>query len=81
MPRLEAIKGSRQLIFITHNPNIPVLAEAERVVVLQTDVRDGGVRGRLKLVGTVDDAREEIISLLEGGREAFDLRAKKYGRA
>lgn len=79
VPRLEAIKGIRQLIFITHNPNIPVLAEAERVAVLKTETTDEGVRGRLHNVGTVDDVREEIISLLEGGREAFQLRAQKYG--
>jgi len=31
---LQTIKGSRQVIFVTHNPNIPVLGEAERVFVL-----------------------------------------------
>lgn len=25
------MKQSRQLVFVTHNPNIPVLADAERV--------------------------------------------------
>jgi len=79
VPRLEAIKGNRQLIFITHNPNIPVLAEAERVAVLRTEAGEDGVKGKLKRLGTVDEVREEIISLLEGGREAFELRAQKYG--
>jgi AAA domain-containing protein/putative AbiEii toxin of type IV toxin-antitoxin system len=34
---LKAIKGSRQVIFVTHNPNIPVLGEAERVFVFSSD--------------------------------------------
>jgi ABC-type enterochelin transport system ATPase subunit len=78
VPRLEAIKGNRQLIFITHNPNIPVLADAERVAVLRTEAGEDGVKGKLKSVGTIEEVREEIISLLEGGREAFQLRAQKY---
>ncbi|MFW5750942.1 MAG: AAA family ATPase, partial [Planctomycetota bacterium] len=31
------VKASRQLIFITHNPNIPVLGEAEQVFVMESD--------------------------------------------
>lgn len=72
---LRAIKGSRQVIFVTHNPNIPVLGEAERVFVFSSD----GQRSSLKQVGTVDDCREQIERILEGGREAFLLRKKRYG--
>ena len=31
--------------------------------------------------GTVDQCREQIIDLLEGGREAFELRSKRYATA
>ena len=72
---LRAIKGSRQVIFVTHNPNIPVLGEAERVFVFSSD----GQHSTLKQVGTVDDCREQIERILEGGREAFLLRKKRYG--
>ena len=80
VPRLEAVKRSRQLIFITHNPNIPVLAEAERVVVLESEGTDAGVRGKVHSAGAVDDVKEEIIALLEGGRKAFEMRSDKYNR-
>jgi hypothetical protein len=72
---LRAIKGSRQVIFVTHNPNIPVLGEAERVFVFSSD----GQHSSLKQVGTVDDCKEQIERILEGGREAFLLRKKRYG--
>ncbi len=72
---LRAIKGSRQVIFVTHNPNIPVLGEAERVFVFSSD----GQHSTLKQVGTVDDCREQIERILEGGREAFLLRKARYG--
>jgi ATPase subunit of ABC transporter with duplicated ATPase domains len=72
---LKSVKGSRQLIFVTHNPNIPVLGDAERVFVLESD----GKAGRLRCVGSVDELKDDIELLLEGGREAFLLRTKRYG--
>lgn len=69
------LKSRRQMIFITHNANIPVLGEAELVVVMNSD----GQRGFVEKAGTVDDCRNEIIDLLEGGEEAFELRRKRYG--
>lgn len=74
---IRRIKPKRQMIFITHNANIPVLAEAELVVVMDSDGRAGYV----KKVGTLDECREEIVDLLEGGKEAFALRSERYGRA
>jgi DNA repair ATPase RecN len=72
---LREAKGARQLIFVTHNPNIPVLGEAERVFVFTSD----GRRGTVSHVGTVDDVKGQIEHLLEGGKEAFVLRMQKYG--
>src|SRR6516225_1294899 len=71
---VQRMKKRRQMIFITHNANIPVLAEAELVLVMTSDGRVGAIEKR----GTVDECREEIIELLEGGREAFELRSKRY---
>jgi len=71
---VQRMKKRRQMIFITHNANIPVLAEAELVLVMNSDGRVGVIEKS----GTVDECREQIIDLLEGGREAFDLRSKRY---
>ena len=72
---LRTVRGSRQVIFVTHNPNIPVLGEAERVFVFSSD----GRHGTLKQVGTVDDCKDQIERILEGGREAFLQRKARYG--
>ena len=72
---VKKVKGGRQLIFVTHNPNIPVLGDAEQVVVLQSDGRSGSIHSS----GTVDECRDSIINLLEGGSQAFRLRSKRYG--
>jgi hypothetical protein len=71
---VQRMKKRRQMIFITHNANIPVLAEAELVLVMNSD----GRVGMIEKFGTVDECREQIIDLLEGGREAFQLRSKRY---
>ena len=74
---VQRMKKHRQMIFITHNANIPVLAEAELVLVMTSDGRIGAIEKH----GTVDECREQIIDLLEGGREAFELRSKRYAAA
>lgn len=71
---LQQVKSGRQLMFVTHNPNIPVLGEAEQVIVMQSD----GTTGSVRKTGQVEDCRAEIIELLEGGVEAFTLRRNRY---
>ena len=74
---VQRLKKRRQMIFITHNANIPVLAEADLVLVMNSDGRIGVIERS----GTVDECREQIIELLEGGRKAFELRSKRYETA
>ncbi|MCU1256387.1 MAG: hypothetical protein JWM83_2686 [Candidatus Angelobacter sp.] len=73
---IRRLKSKRQMVFITHNANIPVLAEADLIVVLNSD----GKIGFIEKQGTVDQCRDSIVDLLEGGEEAFELRRKRYGR-
>ena len=47
----------------------------KRVVVLQSNGRRGSVRAS----GTVDEVKDEIETVLEGGREAFQRRKERYG--
>lgn len=67
----------RQVIAATHNPNIPVLGDAEQVVALE--VREGAAAVLTR--GSIDDAGvwERLRTVLEGGEEAFRRRAEKYG--
>src|SRR5207244_13513657 len=48
---LKTITGSRQVIFVTHNPNIAVLGEAERVSVFSSD----GQHSTLKQAAPADE--------------------------
>lgn len=66
-------KEKRQLIFITHNPNIPVLSESENNIFLNYDKCS-----IIDKTGNVDDVKENIVNLLEGGEQAFQIREEKY---
>jgi hypothetical protein len=76
VPSIAEVRGSRQLIFVTHNPNIPVLGDAARVFCL----RSTGRAASIAKAGSVDDAAPQILTILEGGRAAFEARQKRYGR-
>lgn len=65
-----------QIIVATHNANIPVLGEAQQVVVLASDGRRGFVSASAHLDD--DAAVDAITTLMEGGREAFARRAAFY---
>jgi DNA repair exonuclease SbcCD ATPase subunit len=69
-------QAARQFIFVTHNANVPVLGEAEVVVAMEA----GNGKGAPAAYGRWDDppVMERIMSVMEGGREAFARRQKAY---
>lgn len=70
-------KREMQFIFATHNANIPVLGDAERVVT--TEFHEDCSIG-LKC-GTIDSTatHSDIVNIMEGGTEAFEKRNEIYG--
>lgn len=72
---IHELKKKRQLIFVTHNANIPVIGEAEEIVVMS--MKDPYAANPSK-IGTVDERKQEILDLLEGGAEAFKTREARY---
>jgi hypothetical protein len=75
---LKARGSSSQVIFSTHNANIPVLGGAERVIHLGSD----GRRGFVLTASELEDPSvvEAISNVMEGGAEAFKRRADFYNR-
>lgn len=70
-------KEKRQLIFITHNPNIPVLSDAEHNVFLNFDEK----KSKIDTLGSVERVKSNILDLLEGGKDAFERRRVLYGES
>jgi predicted ATPase len=72
---LKELKNSSQFIFATHNPNIPVLGDCEQVISCKYDL--DSIKSNL---GSIDNVtiRNEIVNIMEGGKEAFNNRKRIY---
>jgi predicted ATPase len=72
---LKNIKGNMQFIFATHNANIPVLGDSEKVVSCNYDEKKITVHS-----GTIDNHQTQryIVDIMEGGDEAFNRRKNIY---
>lgn len=83
VPRMRDEKQRRQFIFSTHNANIPVLGDAELIVGLTAsgEAEHGQARIAPEHMGSIDSqpVRELVEEILEGGKEAFERRRRKYG--
>ena len=71
-------KLRRQLIVVTHNPNVVVNGDADLVHVMEFG------RGQcfVQQSGALQDrpVRDEVCLVMEGGRDAFERRWKRLGR-
>lgn len=72
---IKRLKPSVQFILATHNPNIPVLGDAEQI--LACSFKEDQV---VVNCGSVDDAETQrtIVDIMEGGQEAFERRKEIY---
>lgn len=79
--RLRDTKEQRQFLIATHNANIPVLGDAEQIVILAAEQEGDRLRAHVAQRGSIDDAdlHGPLEDVLEGGREAFERRKQKYG--
>nr|WP_246186618.1 AAA family ATPase [Methylacidimicrobium tartarophylax] len=70
-------KMRRQLLVVTHNPNIVVNGDAELIYVMEF----GRGQCRAQLSGALQEKalRDEVCRVMEGGREAFAQRWKRLG--
>jgi len=69
-------KKKRQVLIATNNANLVVNTDAEQIIIAEFE--NNKIRYKL---GTIEDLklREDIMPILEGGKEAFRRREEKYG--
>jgi energy-coupling factor transporter ATP-binding protein EcfA2 len=76
--QMRSNKQRRQIITVTHNPNIVVNGDAEMVHAFDF------IAGQCKVIqeGSLQDAavRQEICRVMEGGEEAFEQRYRRIGK-
>lgn len=87
VPYIRKAKKRRQIILITHNPNLVVATDAEQVIIATAErpttqpypclrYDSGGLEH--SAAGTDMGVREAVCLLLEGGEDAFRARENRY---
>jgi len=70
-------------VLSTHNANIPVLGDAELIAGMSAagEAEQGHAQFPRRQMGSIDSEAVRILveEILEGGRDAFELRRRKYG--
>lgn len=72
---IKQIKPETQFVFATHNPNIPVLGDAEQIISCSysnetVELKQGGIDS--------SSMQKEVVAIMEGGEEAFNKRKEIY---
>lgn len=78
VPVLAEAKKKRQIIMVTHNPNLAVVCDAEQVIHSSFDRKNGS---KITYVsGSIEHSlvNEHVVTVLEGTKPAFDNRRIKY---
>lgn len=75
---LREAKTHRQFLFATHNANIPVFGDAEWIGVFTASGEQGSLGFDAQGSIDVPEIRDQVASILEGGRDAFIQRKEKY---
>lgn len=76
---IKQAKRRRQIILVTHNPNLAVVADAEQIIHVSLDKKNGKHDFDF-FSGAIEDPRinQTVVDILEGTLPAFDNRRLKY---
>jgi ABC-type lipoprotein export system ATPase subunit len=76
---IKSAKKRRQIIIVTHNPNLAVGADAEQIIYVDLDKKDGKNVFSHEL-GSIEDPHinARLVEILEGTMPAFDIRKLRY---
>ena len=77
VPCIREAKKKRQVIIVTHNPNIAIACDAEQIICCKISKIDNQIS---YISGSIEnpEIRNHVIDILEGTMPAFELRRKKY---
>ncbi len=78
VPAIKYAKEHRQIIMVTHNPNLAVVCDAEQVI--HSSLEKAAGNRLVYTTGGIEDPQivQRIVDVLEGTKPAFDLRDAKY---
>ncbi len=73
---IKEAKKRRQVIMVTHNPNLAVVCDAEQIIYAKKTENTFSYE-----TGAIEspEIKHHVVEILEGTKPAFDNRRKKYG--
>jgi ABC-type lipoprotein export system ATPase subunit len=80
VPAIKSAKNHRQIIMVTHNPNLAVVCDAEQIIFARINKNE---KNKIEyLSGAIENPviNQKIIDILEGTMPAFNNRDSKYFR-
>ncbi|MDC1205477.1 AAA family ATPase [Candidatus Pacebacteria bacterium] len=75
---LKKAKKKRQIIMATHNPNLAVVADAEQIINVSIEKKEGNDFSFHSGAIENPDTNKRVVDILEGTLPAFDNRRLKY---
>lgn len=77
VPAILEAKKNRQIIIVTHNPNIAIACDSEAIIYCESGNDDKTLN---YYTGSIEDEKmnKNILNVLEGTTPAFDIRKKSY---
>ena len=78
VPVINEAKKARQILMVTHNPNLAVVCDAEQIIAARFDRRNRSTISYY--AGSIEEAQcnANVVTILEGTKPAFDNRSRKY---
>ena len=77
---IKKVKEQRQIIIVTHNPNLAIVCDADQIIHMQIEKEN---KNTVKFYsGAIEDkiTNEAVVNILEGTLPAFNNRDLKYTR-
>lgn len=78
VPVLNEAKKKRQIIMVTHNPNLAVVCDAEQIIHCEFDRKNGHKISYTSGAIECQEIKDRVVNVLEGTMPAFDNRKVKY---
>jgi hypothetical protein len=77
-PCMDEARHRRQIIIVTHNPNLAVACDAEQIICAEIDKGNGN--SLTYLSGAIENPKinKRVVDILEGTSPAFRNRESKY---
>ena len=78
VPFIQTAKNRRQIIFVTHNPNLAVVADSDQIIHVKID-KENDQLVEVEAGGKENDViNQAIVTILEGTMLSFKKRELKY---